>query len=124
LKGWKRLDLAMNPDAVLSREEIDKWKAVLAELENYKPIQYIFGRTHFYGLDFLVNENTLIPRPETEELVEWIIHENKARGVINIVDIGTGSGCIAISLAKNLTDANVQAVDVSLGALEMARKNA
>ena len=124
LKGWKRLDLAMNPDAVLSREETDKWNAVLAELENYKPIQYIFGRAHFYGLDFLVNENTLIPRPETEELVEWIIHENKARGVINIVDIGTGSGCIAISLAKNLTDANVQAVDVSLGALEMARKNA
>ena len=124
LKGWRRTDLALNPDAELSGNEIEKWNTVLAQLETQKPIQYIFGKAHFYGLEFEVNENTLIPRPETEELVEWIINENKAKGQINIIDIGTGSGCIAISLAKNLTDASVSAIDVSEGALAVAKRNA
>jgi release factor glutamine methyltransferase len=124
LKGWKRVDVALNPDAELSADEIAKWDVVLAALEQQRPIQYIFGRTHFYGLDFEVNEHTLIPRPETEELVEWVIHENKSRGRVTILDIGTGSGCIAISLAKNLPDAQVFAIDVSPGALEVAKKNA
>jgi len=124
LKGWKRSDLAMNPSAELQDDEIEKWNAVLADLETQKPIQYIFGKAHFYGLEFEVNENTLIPRPETEELVEWVINENKAKGQINIIDIGTGSGCIAISLSKNLTDAAVSAIDVSEGALAVAKRNA
>lgn len=124
LKGWKRIDLALNPTAELSVEEIKKWDTVLYQLEQQKPIQYIFGHTHFYGLDLEVNSNTLIPRPETEELVEWIIHENKTRGAIKILDIGTGSGCIAISLAKNLPDAEVYAIDVSEGALAVAKRNA
>jgi release factor glutamine methyltransferase len=124
LKGWKRVDVALNPHAELSADEIVKWDKVLEALEQQKPIQYIFGRTHFYGLDFEVNEHTLIPRPETEELVEWVIHENKSRGRVTILDIGTGSGCIAISLAKNLPDAQVFAIDVSAGALEVAKKNA
>ena len=124
LKGWKRSDLALNPDAELSGAEIEKWNAVLSQLETQKPIQYIFGKAHFYGLEFEVNENTLIPRPETEELVEWIIEENKVKGQINVLDIGTGSGCIAISLAKNLTDASVSAIDVSEGALAVAGSNA
>jgi release factor glutamine methyltransferase len=124
LKGWKRVDVALNPHAELSADEIVKWDKVLAALEQHKPIQYIFGRTHFYGLDFEVNEHTLIPRPETEEIVEWVIHENKSRGRVTILDIGTGSGCIAISLAKNLPDAQVFAIDVSEGALEVAKKNA
>ncbi|MHA3786623.1 peptide chain release factor N(5)-glutamine methyltransferase [Flavobacterium hauense] len=124
LKGWRRTDLALNPDAELSGDEIDKWNAVLAELETQKPIQYIFGKAHFYGLEFEVNPNTLIPRPETEELVEWIITENKVKGQLNLLDIGTGTGCIAISLAKNLTDASVSAIDVSEGALATAKRNA
>jgi len=124
LKGWKRVDLALNPDAEISAEEIEQWDAVLQQLEQQKPIQYIFGHTHFYGLDFDVNEHTLIPRPETEELVEWVIHDNKARGTIKILDIGTGSGCIAISLAKNLPDARLFALDVSAEALAVAKKNA
>lgn len=124
LKGWKRVDVALNPTAELSGDEIEKWNAVLNELEQQKPIQYIFGHTHFYGLEFEVNQNTLIPRPETEELVEWIIHENKNRGQIKILDIGTGSGCIAISLAKNLPDAQVFAIDVSGEALAVAKRNA
>ena len=124
LKGWKRLDLAMNPDAILDGGEIEQWNTVLSMLEQQKPIQYIFGKAHFYGLEFFVNENTLIPRPETEELVEWIIHENRLREAIDIVDIGTGTGCIAVSLAKNLPGASVKAIDVSEGALEIAMKNA
>ena len=124
LKGWKRVDVALNSDAELSGDEVVKWDAVLKELELLKPIQYIFGHTYFYGLDFEVNENTLIPRPETEELVEWIIHENKNRGQVKVVDIGTGSGCIAISLAKNLPDAQVFAIDVSDEALAVAKINA
>lgn len=91
-----------------------------------KPIQYILGETEFYGLPFLVNENTLIPRQETEELVEWIVKEEEKReeGRVKILDIGTGSGCIAISLAKNLSNAKVFAIDVSEKALATAKKNA
>lgn len=124
LKGWKRTDLALNPDAELSGAEIEKWNAVLGELETQKPIQYIFGKAHFYGLEFEVNPNTLIPRPETEELVEWIVAENKYKGQLSLLDIGTGTGCIAISLAKNLPDASVSAIDVSEGALATAKRNA
>lgn len=124
LKGWKRIDLAMQPDAVLSSEEIAKWNGILEQLEEQRPIQYIFGKAHFYGLEFEVNENTLIPRPETEELVEWIVKENEFKGKITLLDIGTGSGCIAISLAKNLSDAAVSAIDVSTEALAVAKRNA
>lgn len=124
LKGWKRTDLALNPDAELSGEELERWNAVLAELEVQKPIQYIFGKAHFYGLEFEVNPYTLIPRPETEELVEWIITENQHKGQLSLLDIGTGTGCIAISLAKNLPDASVSAIDVSEGALATAKRNA
>lgn len=124
LKGWQRIDLALNPDAELTSQEIIKWDAVLNALKQQKPIQYIFGTAHFYGLELKVNENTLIPRPETEELVEWIIKENENKGKINILDIGTGSGCIAITLAKNLPDATVYAIDVSAEALKVAQENA
>ncbi|TRW23265.1 peptide chain release factor N(5)-glutamine methyltransferase [Flavobacterium zepuense] len=123
LKGWRRVDLALNPDAGLSASEIKKWNDVLHQLEMQKPIQYIFGKAHFYGFEFEVNENTLIPRPETEELVDWIIKENEFRVSIKLLDIGTGSGCIAISLAKNLADAEVSAIDVSTEALAVARRN-
>ena len=124
LKGWQRIDVALNPDTELTADEVVKWDAVLEALKKQRPIQYIFGSTYFYGLELKVNENTLIPRPETEELVEWIIHENTDKGKINILDIGTGSGCIAIALAKNLPDAVVYAIDVSPEALQVAESNA
>lgn len=124
IKGWKRIDMAMHPDAVINNEEEGRWNAVLSELMLQRPIQYIFGKAHFYGLEFTVNENTLIPRPETEELVDWIITENRSGQKINIIDIGTGSGCIAISLAKNLSEAVVTAIDVSEEALLVAKQNA
>ncbi|MFL9836389.1 peptide chain release factor N(5)-glutamine methyltransferase [Flavobacterium sp. ST-75] len=124
LKGWKKVDLAMNSNTELDRIELVKWNEVLTQLEQERPIQYVFGNAHFYGLEFFVDENTLIPRPETEELVEWIINENKGKKDIKILDIGTGSGCIAITLAKNLPEAKVYAIDVSKDALAKARGNA
>ena len=124
LKGWKRVDIAMNKDTTMDEQEVTAWNNVLVQLEQQKPVQYIFCKAHFYGLEFFVNKNTLIPRPETEELVDWIIKENNAKGKINIIDIGTGSGCIAISLAKNLPLADVYALDVSEDALAVAKKNA
>jgi release factor glutamine methyltransferase len=124
LKGWNRSRLALNPDEELTPDEVRQWDEVLQHLTEQKPIQYIFGKAWFYGLEFRVNENTLIPRPETEELAEWIISENKNRQDITILDIGTGSGCIAVSLAKNLPYAKVFALDVSEQALEVAKYNA
>ena len=123
LRGWKRVDMALQPDALLSESEREQWDTVLWGLQQYKPIQYIFGRAYFYGLEFEVNKYTLIPRPETEELVEWIVKDNELRPGLKILDVGTGSGCIAISLAKNL-DAKVAAIDVSHEAIAVASRNA
>jgi release factor glutamine methyltransferase len=119
--------LALNIDLLFSKEEIQIWNVILDKLKLEIPIQYILGTTHFYGLEFKVNENVLIPRPETEELVEWII--SSAVNMPNfknvkILDIGTGSGCIAISLAKNIPNAEVFAIDISDKALATAKENA
>ena len=123
----RRIDLALNIDLFFSVEEILIWNAILEKLQLEIPIQYILGTTHFYGLEFNVNENVLIPRPETEELVEWIISSAvnmpKFKN-IKILDIGTGSGCIAISLAKNIPNAEVFAIDISDKALAKAKENA
>ena len=139
----KRLDLALDPNFEFSAEAMKIWEKLIIQLKQEIPIQYLLGSTEFFGLPFLVNENVLIPRPETEELVDWIIQEeekierlnireiegSKDRGIerhrdIKILDIGTGSGCIAISLAKNIPNAAVFAIDVSAKALEVAKKNA
>lgn len=126
LHNFKRVDVALNPNFELSDAEVDKWNAILLDLLQEKPIQYITGEAWFYGLRFEVNENTLIPRPETEELVEWILNSpiTQHPSPINILDIGTGSGCIPISLKANLPQANVSAIDVSEKALEVAKRNA
>ena len=127
LHNLKRVDIALNPNFEISEEEVEKWNAILSELQQEKPIQYITGEAWFYGLQFEVNENTLIPRPETEELVEWIIESQKSKDQsqkLEILDIGTGTGCIPISLKANLPQANVSAIDVSEQALEVAKRNA
>lgn len=93
-------------------------------LKQEKPIQYIIGETEFYGFPFVVNEHVLIPRPETEELVEWIVKHSIETSEINILDIGTGSGCIAVSLAKHFPKAKIYALDVSEKAIETAKHNA
>lgn len=123
----KRIDLALQPDLTFSADQIKVWNIILEQLKQEIPIQYLLGKTSFYGLDFDVNPAVLIPRPETEELVDWIIKSNvaaQASKIIKILDIGTGSGCIAISLAKNIPDAQVFAIDVSAEALATAQKNA
>ncbi|HOZ74831.1 MAG TPA: peptide chain release factor N(5)-glutamine methyltransferase [Flavobacterium sp.] len=125
--GLKRVDLVLQPDFHLSDHEIQDWNQILDGLIDFTPIQYLLGRTEFYGLEFQVNGNTLIPRPETEELVQWILFDcERAQRTqpLRILDIGTGSGCIAIALAKNLPDAMVSAIDVSPEALEVAARNA
>lgn len=117
-----RIQLAMNPDY-----EVDDCNVILNALDSLKrekPLQYILGETEFYGLPFKVNEHVLIPRPETEELVEWIIKHTDNDKQRNILDIGTGSGCIAISLAKHIKKAKVYALDVSSEALKIAKINA
>jgi len=127
LHNLKRIDLALNPNFEISEADFQKWEVIISELKTEKPIQYITGEAWFYGLQFEVNEDTLIPRPETEELVEWIISSqqfNKSTGQLKILEIGTGSGCIPISLKKNIPNAEVFAIDISEKALEVAKKNA
>lgn len=123
----RQIDLALNHELTFSESDFIVWNSLLKDLKKEIPIQYLLGKTHFYGLDFEVNENVLIPRPETEELVEWIINEHSKADrtkKIKILDIGTGSGCIAISLAKNIPNADVYAIDVSKKAIETAKRNA
>ncbi|MFC0778525.1 peptide chain release factor N(5)-glutamine methyltransferase [Flavobacterium sp. HJSW_4] len=123
----RQIDLALNHELVFDENDFMIWDELLKQLKKEVPIQYLLGKTNFYGLDFEVNENVLIPRPETEELVEWIINENASpdkNKKIRILDIGTGTGCIAISLAKNLPNAEVFGIDVSKKAIETAKRNA
>ena len=123
----KRIDLALAPDLHFSEEQLLMWDTLLEQLKLEIPVQYLLGKTSFYGLDFRVNDAVLIPRQETEELVDWIISSAellKPEGPLRILDIGTGSGCIAITLAKNIINAHVFALDVSEDALATARNNA
>jgi release factor glutamine methyltransferase len=121
----RRIDLALNNELFFKEEDIRYWTEILSKLKDQVPVQYLLGKTNFYGLNFEVNKNVLIPRPETEELVEWIVELNKSTDKkLKILDIGTGSGCIAISLAKNLPNAAVFAIDVSKGAIDTAKRNA
>ena len=120
----QRIDIAQNLYAVISGKKQEKFQNAVNKLKNYIPIQYITGNTEFYNLTLKVNAATLIPRPETEELVAWIINDQNNKQNISILDVGTGSGCIAIALAKNLPEAKVFALDVSEKALRIARQNA
>ena len=122
-----RIEVALQPDLEISETTITFLQKAIAELKKNIPIQYITGETEFYGLKFNVNESVLIPRPETEELVDWILENSKPKtqnSKLKILDIGTGSGCIAISLAKNLSNTDVFALDISSEALKIAKKNA
>ena len=133
LHNLKRIDVSLHPDFEITESYFKKWQTIISELKTEKPIQYITGEAWFYGLRFEVNENTLIPRPETEELVEWIVESQKSKvenlniqksNNLTILDIGTGSGCISITLKKEIPNAQVSAIDISEKALEIARKNA
>ena len=121
-----RVQITLEADKEIDSTALEKFEKALKRLKKQEPIQYVVGDTEFYGLTFNVNKNTLIPRPETEELVEWIIEDSvsEKRSNYSILDIGTGSGCIAISLAKNLKGATVSALDYSFEALKTAEENA
>jgi len=125
--GLKRISLVLKPELTYSKKVMEPILTALEDLKKEIPIQYILGETAFFGLPFKVNSHVLIPRPETEELVDWILNIEKSESINNglkILDIGTGSGCIAVSLAKNLIHAQVYALDVSHDALEVAKRNA
>lgn len=125
--GFTRSDMVLKKEMRLSESELLKFFRVIRKLKLHVPIQYILGNTEFYGLKFKVNEHVLIPRPETEELVDWILRDvtlSVVEGPLSILDIGTGSGCIAIALKKNMPDAEVYALDISENALNVAKENA
>ena len=124
--GLERFTLAIQPNLVISKEEEAPLFEALSQLKLQKPIQHILGHTYFMDLKFNVGPDVLIPRPETEDLVRWILDDYKLTNSQNvrILDIGTGSGCIAISLAKNLKTSKVSAMDISTEALEIAKENA
>ena len=124
-----RLHRVTEKDKVLSDPTNNKLQLALQQLLQHRPVQYVLGETWFYKMKLRVNEHVLIPRPETEELVEWVVEEVRNRrdhhqSPCSVLDIATGSGCIAIAVKKELASASVCAVDVSEGALAMARQNA
>lgn len=138
--GLSRIQIALVPETEISAVASKKIKKAMQRLNQFEPIQYIIGETEFHGLLFKVDSNVLIPRPETEELVSWILddveglrmkNEEKRKKLssqntpqLSILDIGSGSGCISISLAHSLPEAQVTGVDISEGALQIAKQNA
>ncbi len=124
--GLTRLDIALNPERQLSEKEVEHFETALGKLHLHEPVQYITGNTEFFGLTFKVDQNVLIPRPETEELVQWILDDlqKQEHKELKILDIGTGSGCIAVTLAKNLPKSKITAIDFSKEALLIASENA
>ena len=118
-----RTQILLNKNKELENDEHGEITKILNELKKHKPIQYILGETEFYGLNFKMDERVLIPRQETEELVDWIITDNKNKEGIKIMDIGTGSGCIAICLAKKIPGSSIFGIDISDGALALAIEN-
>ncbi len=123
---YSRLQVSLKREQPISEENIKKFEKARARLLKQEPIQYITGETEFYSLLFKVTKDTLVPRPETEELVDWMIEENQNTTIapLHILDVGTGSGCIAIALAKNIEGAKVTAIDISEEALKIAKENA
>ena len=135
--GFRRVDIVLKSDFKITQETLKLLQSATKQLEHEVPLQYITGKTEFYGLPFVVNKQVLIPRPETEELVAWVVSESSRFKTFNtstkqttetkqlkILDIGTGSGCIPISLKKQLPFAKISAIDISEEALSVAKKNA
>ena len=121
--GFSTLELYGGKDKEFSEKHRSVLDEMIRRLLKNEPIQYIIGIESFFGLTFEVNPNVLIPRPETQELVSWIIEDYQSDDSVRILDIGTGSGCIPISLAKQLSKAEVESWDISEGALEVASRN-
>ena len=118
--GLSRADISAGKDT----QNISNIEIILKRLQKKEPIQYIFGHSLWFGLDLLVNSATLIPRPETAELVEWILQTMPADKPLSVLDIGTGSGCIAIALKKRRPNWQITGIDISAEALKIAQQNA
>ena len=117
------LKISMDRYRLLTTNQQEVLAGILKRLLTYEPVNYILGEADFMGLKFKVDSNVLIPRPETEELVEWILEENSSKENLSIIDLGTGSGCIPISLSFKMPVATVAGIDISEGALEVAQRN-
>jgi release factor glutamine methyltransferase len=148
LVGWKKIDRIINKNVPLSLRQLELFEKYLEELSTHKPVQYVLNEAWLCDMKFYVDENVLIPRPETEELVEWVVEEVGSRksevgsrkkgasdkeqnspltndhSLFTVLDIGTGSGCIPIALKKKLNDINVYSCDISERALDVAKRNA
>lgn len=120
--GFSKTDLVLNAEKNINQSDLLKLYNCVKDLKKNIPLQYVLGESWFYGLKFRVSQSVLIPRPETEELVELVLKENKS--VASILDVGTGSGCIPVSLKKHLPAAEVSACDISQDALDVAKTNA
>lgn len=124
LKNWSKVEYTLYKNEEMDLVNLEKFNKIIFALKEGKPIQYILGKTHFYGLEIMVNQYTLIPRPETEELVSLAKAQIPQNNQINVLDIGTGSGCIILALKSVLKNISAFALDYSREAIEMAEKNA
>lgn len=124
LNGWSRVDLALKANQEVSDFKVGKFLEMERRLLAGEPIQYITGEANFYGIKFHVTPDVLIPRPETAELVDLIVDQCGGRDDLRVLDVGTGSGCIAIALSRNLPFAQVTGIDISPAAIDVARQNA
>lgn len=123
LKGWDQTAMVVNSDLPVSDRMLDNVGKILLRLEHHEPLQYILGEARFYGMDLNVTPDVLIPRPETAELVDMIVDGYRHTSDLTALDIGTGSGAIAIALSRNLPYSQVTAVDISSAALRVAQEN-
>jgi len=123
IHGWTRAQAYAHNDREVTEQEMEQWNAVVSRLQDKEPVQYIFQKAHFFGVDLFVDRRVLIPRPETEELVEWVL-EMHAEQDLRVLDVGTGSGCIPLALKSQRPTWKVSGMDVSTEALEVAAHNA
>lgn len=124
ITGMSYTEIILNKNTIFSEEQRNLLDSFISALKKNIPLQYILGQTEFMGLTFEVNSSVLIPRPETEELIEWILEINQEKQINSMLDIGTGSGCIAVSLAKFIQGSSVTAFDISEQAIAVATRNA
>lgn len=125
ITGLSKTEIAIQPDFRVNESDIVWLKNALEDLNDHCPVQYVVGYEEFYGLKFNVNKHVLIPRPETEELVKWVLDDHAiSKAPLSVIDFGTGSGCIAVSLKHNRPDWSVSGLDKSEEALKVAQSNA
>lgn len=124
IKGYSPVELVIHANRELLPETVARIREIADRVENGEPLQYVLGRMWWHGRKFIVNPSVLIPRPETSQLVDMIVDENKSSSDMSVLDIGTGSGCIAVTLALDLPYSKVTAIDISLQAIQTAETNA